>query len=129
MLCRFFVPLEPMPYSRVRTNGRHFYNDSRYSEYKETVGVCARNAMRGKQTTKKPISISIIFSRNKKTCSKGFGDLDNLTKAILDSLNGICYEDDIQVCEIHARKMQFSLQGTEIEIREIVAELDDEVPF
>lgn len=32
-------------------------------------------------------------------------DCDNLAKAILDSLNGIAYKDDSQVCELSVRKM------------------------
>lgn len=32
-------------------------------------------------------------------------DCDNLAKAILDSLNGIAYRDDSQVCELIVRKL------------------------
>jgi len=31
-------------------------------------------------------------------------DVDNLTKAILDALNGIVWIDDAQVCELHVTK-------------------------
>ena len=36
--------------------------------------------------------------------SKRFGDIDNLSKSILDGLNGIAFEDDSQVAELHASK-------------------------
>ena len=31
--------------------------------------------------------------------NKNFGDLDNFIKSVMDSLNGICYEDDAQCVE------------------------------
>ena len=37
-------------------------------------------------------------------------DCDNLQKAIFDALNGICWEDDSQLCDIRARKM-YTLDG------------------
>lgn len=37
-------------------------------------------------------------------------DMDNIAKIILDSLNGIAYEDDKQVVELHLYK-QFAEQG------------------
>lgn len=32
-------------------------------------------------------------------------DLDNLVKAISDALNGVWYDDDLQVREIHAQRI------------------------
>lgn len=32
------------------------------------------------------------------------GDIDNLTKSVLDALNGVAYEDDVQVAKLAARK-------------------------
>lgn len=32
-------------------------------------------------------------------------DIDNCIKSILDGLNGVAYEDDKQIIEIHARKL------------------------
>ena len=38
-------------------------------------------------------------------------DIDNLCKMVMDGLNGIAWNDDAQVCEIHATKF-FSQQET-----------------
>ena len=32
-------------------------------------------------------------------------DLDNLSKAVLDAMNGIVYKDDTEVIELHLKKM------------------------
>lgn len=31
-------------------------------------------------------------------------DIDNIIKAVLDGLNGVAYQDDKQICDIHATK-------------------------
>lgn len=41
-------------------------------------------------------------------------DIDNITKAVLDALNGVAYRDDTQVVEIRARK-QYS-EKTRVEV-------------
>lgn len=46
-----------------------------------------------------PVVASLTFYRPRKT-----GDLDNALKVILDALNGIAWEDDSQIVEIHARR-------------------------
>ena len=33
------------------------------------------------------------------------GDIDNLLKSLFDGLNGVAYSDDIQICEVHARRV------------------------
>lgn len=35
-----------------------------------------------------------------KTCPMVKPDVDNIAKAVLDALNGVCYADDKQVCEL-----------------------------
>ena len=48
------------------------------------------------------------------------GDLDNLLKAVQDSLKGSAFEDDKQIIEIHAFRFDDKLNPrVEIEIREI----------
>ena len=56
-------------------------------------------------------------------------DVDNLSKFILDSMNGVMYEDDRQIASIHATKIlddvNFCRGSIEVYIRSIEA---DEVP-
>jgi len=50
-------------------------------------------------------------------------DVDNLAKFVLDSMNGILYEDDRQITSIHATKLLDDVDlcegSTEIHIRSI----------
>lgn len=55
-----------------------------------------------------------------KYCSShAYGDIDNLTKTILDALNGIAYYDDSQVVKIKVEKVYGWEQKTRIKISEI----------
>jgi len=45
-------------------------------------------------------------------------DIDNLTKAILDALNGIVWKDDAQVTQINIQKIWSAKDQIEIEIWE-----------
>ena len=53
-------------------------------------------------------------------------DVDNLTKFVLDSMNGLIYEDDRQVTSIHATKIldnaNFCRGSIEVHIRSIDAD-------
>ncbi len=46
-------------------------------------------------------------------------DIDNMVKSIADALNGIAYEDDKQVIELHAYKYYSNLPRAEVEIEKI----------
>lgn len=43
-------------------------------------------------------------------------DLDNLAKLVLDALNGVAWEDDRQVCLLHARKISGASIWTRTEV-------------
>lgn len=43
-------------------------------------------------------------------------DIDNLAKSVLDGLNGIAYDDDKQIVELHGRKYYGAMPRVEIEI-------------
>lgn len=53
--------------------------------------------------------------------TKKNGDVDNLYKAISDSLNGIAYDDDSQIVEAVIRKFYAPFDKAEITIREVKA--------
>lgn len=49
--------------------------------------------------------------------SKRSGDLDNFEKTVLDALNGIAYDDDSQVTDLHCYKAYSDKNKTTIEIK------------
>lgn len=76
-----------------------------------TIKLIAKSAMRGKKPLQGAIhvNISAIFKTPKSRPSGGWktsrGDIDNYEKIVLDSCNNIIWEDDAQVCDIHASKL------------------------
>lgn len=98
---KFSVPVVPVPFKRVMTNGKRRFNDPRYTNFKTVVGLHARRAMQGQAPLTDAIKLLIkIFTQYKSTSLKS-GDWDNHGKAISDALNGICFADDRQVIDGH----------------------------
>jgi len=102
MTISFVVPGKPVSYKRNNHNfGQHqSFLPKKYRDYRSAVAIIAKSAMRGQSYTVKPVSIIVTAFCSIKHDSKQAGDIDNLLKSILDSLNGIFYKDDGQV--IHA---------------------------
>lgn len=119
-MIKFKAETEPVPFKRVMTHGKRRYNNKRYSLFKEVLGHLAKIAMQGRAPFKGAIKIKADFYKPKpKPTSRNWGDLDNHLKAVMDSLNGICYEDDSQVVEAHATK-NFGEAHIEIELEATV---------
>ena len=98
----FTVPGKPVSYKRNNHNfGQHqSFLPKKYRDYRNQVAIIAKLAMRGQSYTVKPVSIIVTAFCSIKHDSRQAGDIDNILKSILDSLNGIFYKDDGQV--IHA---------------------------
>lgn len=106
---KFEIPLQAVAKQRPRfSNGkvytpqktRNFENDILYFVSRENV-----TKIRG------PISARIeVFYQKPKSISKRAiwkvtkPDVDNIAKSVLDALNGYCYVDDNQVCELYISK-------------------------
>lgn len=130
-MINFSVPLAPVPWPRPRFDSRTkkiVYNKKNYEDFKTALGYFALQAMRGKLPFTGAVKITADFFKPRPKKSKFhcgqfpiipyFGDIDNHLKAVLDSLTGICYEDDRQVCEAHARKF-FGRPHIEISLEEL----------
>lgn len=46
-------------------------------------------------------------------------DIDNLTKSVLDALNGAAWEDDKQICEMVVRRIYAERPGIKMKIMEV----------
>ncbi len=79
------------------------------------VAWAARLAMQGNPPIIGPVSMRLVFV----LANRRRVDLDNLNKAVSDSLNGICYVDDSQVVNLHLVKhvMKKARPGVFVEIR------------
>lgn len=96
------VPGPPVPLERARSGAHgHHYLPRRSVEFRERVQGCWLAAGRPSLGSQ-PFSLSVMFHRS----SKRGADLDNMVKAICDSLNGLAFADDSQlVCISGAHKV------------------------
>ena len=103
------VNTRPIPKGRPRfcRNG-HAYTPKRTVDFEKVV----RNAFLGRfgadyrpMTENLCVSMSFAFVTPKKCLSaRPISDLDNLAKAVLDSLNKIAFDDDVQVVKLTCDK-------------------------
>lgn len=108
----FTVEAHPMPHQRTRVarGGRH-YNTSKQVHYQRLVANTANKAADGLKFTK-PVKVQCAFyfarpksDKKKELVYGGKGDVDNLLKQVLDSLNGVIWQDDCCVVDITGIKM------------------------
>lgn len=135
---------DPVPQGRPRFarmgNYVHAYDPQRSKNYKELVRFWITQALK-KNTSFKPLKNACILdltiymgiptSWNKtkrieasegviRPIGKRAGDLDNIVKLIQDSANGLLWEDDSVITDLHARKRYTAeLARVEIKVTEV----------
>lgn len=113
--------------------GVRLYDPEKTEKYKRAVRLSARAQWQG-QPLREPLSVDIkFFKALQKTCTKKEKklklegkirptvkpDIDNYTKAILDSLNDIVWHDDSFVVDLKASKFYSEKPRVEINIRRV----------
>jgi Holliday junction resolvase RusA-like endonuclease len=103
------LEMPPVAKGRPRFSGKHVYTPSKTKAFETKAKLLMK-----KQFYMQPLTgplraeIDFVFSRPKRPKHKYHHivrpDADNISKAVLDSGNGILYEDDSQVCQLAARK-------------------------
>ncbi len=106
-MIEFFVPGEPRAKQsfRVGVGRRGGYTPARIKAWQADVGWAAQNALHGLEAwdvlyefTKLAVILEFHLGNHRRI------DGDNLSKAVLDGLNGIAWKDDRQITEIHIYK-------------------------
>ena len=113
MAIAFNVPGAPVPQPRPRVTTRgghgHAYTPAKHPvhAYRQAVAAAARAAGAGVHGEPVEVCVDFVFERPKSHLRKAGlaadapeiprADLDNMAKAVLDSLNGVAWEDDRQV--------------------------------
>jgi len=82
--------------------------------YQTLVAVLARNA--GVRMIRRPAEVKVMLAWYR---TERRGDLDKRIGILLDSLQGVAYESDAQIAEIHARRVE----GRRARVELIVTEL------
>ncbi len=118
----FEVPGMPKGKGRPRfTRGGHAYTDSETRAYEKKIMDCYRQQLRDycwpdsayiavKVTAVYPIPKSVTKAslaaiEDGRILPRRKPDIDNVIKAVLDSLNGIAYRDDAQVVSVYGQKV------------------------
>ena len=103
-------------WSRPRFDGRskRVFNDAKLKRYQREIAEAYRKQCPGVFFGKDdPLRVSVrVFrplpvSRPKRTKAEPDTvkpDADNMAKAVLDALNGVAFDDDAQVVELHVTK-------------------------
>lgn len=120
MALTFTVPGEPVPQPRPRVSTRggfaRAYVPAKHPvhAYRDAVAAAARAAGAGVHGEPVSVVIDFVWERPKSHLRKSGvkpdapvlprPDLDNATKAVLDSLNGVAWEDDSQVQRLVVEK-------------------------
>ena len=96
----FYVEGTPRPKQSYRHSKHGGYTPARVKAWQEAVALAAKQEMAGADPLAGPLAVEMAFhlpDRRKR-------DLDNLSKGVLDGMNGIVFEDDQQVTELKLTK-------------------------
>lgn len=100
MTINFKVSGNPLPKQSFKMGKRGGYTEPRIKAWQTKVAEEAGIAMFGKDMLRGKLEVNIFFIRG----DMRRVDLDNLSKAVLDAMNKIVYEDDKQVTALHLYK-------------------------
>jgi len=115
----FKIPGNPVAQPRVKAVKRGkfiqvYTPQKKIKPYKDAIKFIASQAMTGRTPIEGPIEVCIHFyfdrpkshSKKQRECHwhAQKPDIDNLTKAVCDALNEICFQDDSQICLLTVRK-------------------------
>lgn len=137
LIIEFRVPICPVGKARPRVcvrGGRpHAYTPQKTKSFENAVRLFAQTAMRGRPPTDAPVSVSVLAileppkSWSKKRRADAVGrphtqkpDADNIAKAILDAVNGVCFVDDKQVASVSIEKIWGNAPGVSVKVSEFV---------
>ena len=128
----------PVPASRPRVTRWSTFFPKKYTKYREAMKIATANTMfipfEGNLYAQLDFFIQIpkSWSKKKKLHKQGKycdnnADIDNYCKSILDSLNGVYYEDDRQIVMLRARMFWSNTARTEVTITKLEDSNEQEV--
>jgi len=114
------IPLAPVAKARARTvmnNGKvHSYTPEKTEEYEFNLRCLLVGQIPRPILKPTPIKLTVTFyiqqpARSKLDYPTIRPDVDNYCKSLFDAANGILWEDDSQIIELHARKVYTNKEG------------------
>ena len=103
----FVIPGHPIPAVRM-TQKSKWVNPRAiaYLDYKQTIGMIAKVAAKGRQFENAVVDMKVYFMGNG-------GDVDNYIKSVLDGCNGVLWKDDRLVTKVFCCKYKVNNVGLE----------------
>lgn len=125
------LPGDPVPWARAGSDGKRRYTPAPQAAHAKAIGYAARAVMGPMQPLEGPVRLWLDFvsqwpSKKHRALAQFVGwkatrpDLDNLSKQVLDALQGIAFADDAAVADLRARKRYGDEAKTVILIEPIV---------
>lgn len=130
MKIEFSVPGKPQPKQRPRVVSRggfaRAYTPKQTKDYEALVKECFLSAYPQHEPTESAVRMDILIavaptkSTSKKKAAEmlkgdvfpiNTSDVDNIAKSVLDSLNGVLYNDDKQVIDLRVKKQYAEAHG------------------
>lgn len=124
-MLRISIPIDVPPQGRPRfTRTGVAYDPPQSRKFKAAFALALKTHLRDTEPTAKPVSVKLRISRagfRKGVTSRRFGDIDNLTKIVLDAITqtGAVWKDDSQVVELEVRKAAANESRVELSIEEV----------
>ena len=106
----FSVATRPIPKGRPRLSRFRVYTPQRTLDYESVISQAAADAMAeaGLDAFCGPVRLQLTFVFAGKSgtvpTAQRDGDVDNLSKSVLDAMNGVVFLDDRQVVAMRAEK-------------------------
>lgn len=125
------IPGVPVPKGRPRvTRSGHAFTPKRTRDYESKVAMIAASEHEGAPFTG-PLEVSVVayLPKPKKPKEKlsvpmirspNNGDVDNYSKAALDAIEGIVFENDSQIIQLTASKQYHKTPQLIVTVREIL---------
>ena len=116
----FEIPGKPQAKQRPRHGKGFTYTPKETVQFENWVRLCFRQAKQEKLDG--ALSAEIVFIYKKpKTSKKDYparSDIDNCIKSVIDGLQGLAFDNDNQIVEIHATKSYGQEDMTTVSIKE-----------
>lgn len=120
-----FIPYGPIPKQSVRFGNGRGYIPKRIQQYADNMKAWWNSQYTG-EVLNVPLKVELCFHLPFRVVDKYMednfecmlvrdsGDVDNLTKPIFDSMQGIVFHNDSQVCFLQCCKIRHKLKGTSV---------------
>ena len=113
------IQIDAVPQGRPRFYRGRTYDPPKSKQFKKDLALMV-NSLDNSAFFTGELKLKIEIYRDKKSVtSRRYGDIDNLTKAILDGLTGILWQDDSQITDLHVTKHLAQTPHILIEVKEV----------